>query len=72
MTTEMKKTCKEVLTLPPKEKANLVERLLASLDEPDEQIDNVWRKEVEDRIKAYKNGRLRSVSLETVLAKYKK
>jgi putative addiction module component (TIGR02574 family) len=72
MTTEIKRTYKEALTLPPKEKAGLVERLLASLDEPDEHIDNVWRKEVEERIKAYKSGRLRAVSFETVLAKYKK
>ena len=72
MPTETKSMYKKALMLSPKEKANLVERLLATLDQPDKHIDNVWRKEVEDRLKAYKNGRLRAISYETVLSKYKK
>jgi putative addiction module component (TIGR02574 family) len=58
--------------LPPVEKARLVNQLLSSLDEPDEAIDNLWRKEVEDRIEAYRAGKLKSVSLADVLAKYGK
>ena len=54
------------------EKARLVDQLLSILDEPDEGIDALWRKEVEDRIKAYNAGNLRAVSLEQVLAKYRK
>jgi len=54
------------------EKARLVDQLLSSLDEPDEAIDALWRKEVEDRIQAYRAGQLKSVSLADVLAKYGK
>lgn len=58
--------------LPALEKARLVDQLLSSLDEPDEAIDALWRKEVEDRIQAYRDGKLQSVSLADVLAKYGK
>ena len=58
-------------SLPPADKALVVDKLLSSLDQPDEAIDALWRKEVEDRIKAYNDGKLKSVSLEEVLAKYR-
>ena len=58
--------------LPAVEKARLVDQLLSSLDEPDDAIDALWRKEVEDRIQAYRAGQLKSVSLADVLAKYGK
>jgi putative addiction module component (TIGR02574 family) len=54
------------------EKVRLVDELLSSLDKPDEAIDALWRKEVEDRIMAFSTGHLRAVSLEQVLAKYRK
>jgi putative addiction module component (TIGR02574 family) len=57
--------------LPALEKARLVDQLLSSLDEPDEAIDALWRKEVEDRIQAYRAGELQSVSLNDVLSKYR-
>ena len=61
---------KEALTLPFEERAILVDDLLASLDQPDEEIDIIQRKEVEDRIAAYKAGRMKVVSLDEVLSKY--
>ena len=60
------------LKLPAHEKALLVDQLLASLDKPDDAIDARWRREVEDRVKAYQAGHIGSVSLEQVLAKYRK
>ena len=57
--------------LPAVEKARLVDQPLSSLDEPDEAIDALWRKEVEDRIQAYRAGQLKSVSLNDVLSKYR-
>ena len=51
------------MELPAVEKARPVDQLLSSLDEPDEAIDALWRKEVEDRIQAYRAGELKSVSL---------
>ena len=70
MTTEQ--IINQVLSLPPAEKARVVDELLSSLDQPDEAIDALWRKEVEDRIAAYNSGSLKSVSLEEALAKYRK
>lgn len=63
---------KEALTLPVLERATLVDDLLASLDQPDEHLDSLWRKEVEDRVAAYRAGKIKSVTLEEVLAKYRK
>lgn len=59
-------------TLPFKERAILVDDLLASLDQPDEGIDGLWRKEVDDRINAYQSGKIRAFTLEEVLSKYRK
>ena len=72
MSTDTEEILDRVLGLPPVEKARIVDKLLSSLDQPDEAIDALWRKEVEDRIKAYNAGSLRSVSLEEVLAKHRK
>jgi putative addiction module component (TIGR02574 family) len=62
---------KEVLTLKPDQKAELVDKLLSSLDKPDSEIDELWAKEVENRIDAYEKGKIKALSLEIVLEKYK-
>ena len=62
---------KEALILKPSEKAHLVDKLLQSLDRPDKKIEKLWAEEIEDRIDAYDNGQIKSVSLEEVLRKYK-
>lgn len=72
MSTETQEILDRALALPAVEKARIVDQLLSSLDEPDEAIDALWRKEVEDRIQAFRAGTLKSVSLEEVLAKYRK
>ena len=72
MSAEHNDILNRLLELPAVEKARLVDQLLSSLDEPDEAIDALWRKEVEDRIQAYRAGQLKSVSLEEVLAKYRR
>lgn len=72
MSVETQEILDRALQLPAIDKARLVDELLSSLDKPDEAIDALWRQEVEDRIKAYKAGNLRVVSLEQVLAKYRK
>ncbi len=61
---------KEALTLRPSEKAQLIDKLLYSLDKSDKEIDKLWAKEVEDRIDAYDRGKIKAVSLEKVLNKY--
>ncbi|NOZ70274.1 MAG: addiction module protein [Deferribacteres bacterium] len=69
MATDTKDIVKDALKLSPLERANLVDHLLSSLDQPDKNIDNLWRIEVEDRIKAYKSGKIKFVTLDEVLSR---
>jgi len=62
---------KEALTLEPSEKAQLIDKLIHSLDKPDKEIDELWAKEAEDRIDGYEQGNLKAISLEQVLQKYR-
>ena len=62
---------KKALSLKPTEKAELIDKLISSLDKSDKEIDKLWSKEAEDRIDAYDQGKINSVSLEEVLKKYK-
>ena len=62
---------KEALTLKPSEKAQLIDKLISTLDKPDSEIDALWSKEAEDRIDAYDHGKIKVVSLEDVLQKYR-
>jgi len=55
-----------------KKRASLVEKILASLDQPDKAIDELWAKEAESRIDAYETGNLKAISVEQVFGKYKK
>ena len=61
---------KEALTLKPSQKAELIDKLLSSLDKPDEDIDELSAKEAESRIDAYEKGRIKAVTLEKILKKY--
>ncbi len=72
MTAKTREILQQALQLPAAEKARLVDELLSSLDKPDGALDELWRKEVEDRIRAHAAGELRSVPLEQVLKKYRK
>lgn len=72
MSAETQDILDRALKLPAVDKARLVDKLLSSLDKPDEAMEALWRKEVEDRLEAYRAGNLRAVPLEQVLAKYRK
>jgi putative addiction module component (TIGR02574 family) len=53
----------EALTLSPVERAELADRLLASLDSgPDRTIDALWAQEAEDRLDAFERGEIKAVS----------
>ncbi len=65
------KILKEASTLSPFEKAQLIDKLISSLDKPDKEIDGLWAKEAEDRINAYEQKKMKAVSLEKVLQKYR-
>jgi len=66
-----KNILEKALSLNPLEKADLVDRLLSSLDQPDEAITELWAMEAESRLDAYEKGKPKTVSLEKVLSKYK-
>ena len=55
---------KKAIHLEPTEKAKLVEHLITSLDK-------LWAEEAESRLDAYKQGKLKAVSLDEVLSKYR-
>lgn len=61
-----KELLEEVLKLKPEERFILVELLLKSLDEPNKEIDDVWSKEAEKRLVAYREGRLEGIPMEEV------
>ena len=56
------KVVNDALSLPPRSRAKLAEKLLESLDNPRQQeIDRLWAEEVEDRIDAYEKGSLKAI-----------
>ncbi len=65
------KILEEAFSLTPIEQAKLVDRLIAVLDKPDPEMDKLWATEAESRLAAYKEGKLKTVSLESVLSKHK-
>ena len=69
--TVQNKMLKEALSLKPAQKAELIDKLLLSLDKPDKEIEELWANEAESRIDAYEHGKMRAVALNKVLEKYK-
>ncbi|MBE0507949.1 MAG: addiction module protein [Marinospirillum sp.] len=61
----------KALELPARERIQMVEQLLSSLDKPDAEMDKIWSHEAEARIDAYERGELAAVSVQEVLGKYK-
>ena len=57
---------KLAMKLKPEEKFLLIEGLIKSLDEPDKNIDEIWAEEAEKRLKAYREGKLKSIPYEEV------
>jgi putative addiction module component (TIGR02574 family) len=59
----------KALHLKPAEKSILIEALLKSLDVPDPKIEKIWAVEAEKRLKAYKAGKIKTVSFEEMFIK---
>jgi len=66
-----KQILKEALNLPPTEKAELIDKLLSSLEKPNKKLDELWAAEAEDRIDAYEQGKIKALGIQEVLEKYK-
>ena len=50
--------------LPPSEKQKIIDYLFEALDESDERIDEIWKKEAGRRLRAIKSGKTKLVSYE--------
>ena len=59
-----KDVLEQALHLKPEERFLLIEGVLKSLDEPDQELDAIWAEEAEKRLKAYRAGRLGGIAME--------
>ncbi|MBD3789676.1 MAG: addiction module protein [Campylobacterales bacterium] len=58
----------QALQLKANERSKLVDELLKSLDKPDEEIEKIWADEAQKRLKAYREGKLKTVPMQEVFA----
>ncbi len=66
------KLAEAVLSLPPRSRAKLAEKLLQSLDDPEQkEIDRLWGEEAERRIDTYNQGYLKAIPGSEVFQKLK-
>jgi hypothetical protein len=65
------KVLEDLLKLTPLEKANIIDVLLKSLNEPDAAMDRLWVEEVEKRIDGFEKGKLKSISMDEFFDKRK-
>ncbi len=72
MTINTKQVMKEALELSLSERVHLTDKLLLSINNPNEEIDKVWQKEIEDRIAAYETNKTESIPIEKVMERYSK
>jgi putative addiction module component (TIGR02574 family) len=72
MTDLAKQFADKALLLPREDRAELVERLLQSLNEPGQkEIDKLWAEEAEKRVKEYKEGKIEALDGEQVFREIK-
>ncbi|MDI6744169.1 MAG: addiction module protein [Thermodesulfovibrionales bacterium] len=70
MATKHKELEAKIRALPDSTKLDLVDSILTQLDKPDPEIDRVWAEEARNRWKAYKSGKIGTVSYEQVMKKH--
>jgi putative addiction module component (TIGR02574 family) len=63
---DSKEVLEKALQLKPEERFLVVEGVLKSLDEPDQELDAIWAEEAEKRLKAYRAGKLAGFAMEDV------
>lgn len=66
-----KRIVDDALALSTNERIALVERLLESLDAPNDDVNAIWSKEADQRVQAYENNQIESKTVSEVLQKYK-
>ena len=61
----------QALELSAKERCQIADALLQSLNTTDSRLDQIWAKEADARLAAYQRGELEALTVQQVLAKYK-
>ncbi len=61
-----------VLALPVRERARLAQRLLASLDEEEQEVRDAWVAEVRERLARYRAGEIEALPVEEVMREARK
>ncbi|MDP8243787.1 MAG: addiction module protein [Candidatus Hinthialibacter antarcticus] len=56
----------QALKLEPEDRFSIVEGLIQSLDAPNKHIDDLWAHEAEQRLLAYREGKLGGIAIEDV------
>ena len=69
MTGRAEQVFSNALTLSINERAELAERLFSSLDISQDKIDKLWAKEAENRINAFEQGKIKTVTAQEVFNK---
>jgi putative addiction module component (TIGR02574 family) len=72
MNTRIISIAEEAERLPAADRIKLVEHLLATLDKPDQDVDQAWAEESERRLDAYMRGETTARDAKDVLAKHLK
>jgi hypothetical protein len=62
----------KIRALPEEEKLEVLDALLADLNERDQEIDHIWAEEARERWRAYKAGKIGTVSYDELLEKYRR
>ena len=66
------KVVDDALSLPPRSRAKLAEKLLESLDQPGKkEIEGLWAEEAEARIDAFERGEIRAIAGKEVFRKFR-
>ena len=68
MTQPTEHILRQILQLSANDRAALVDSLIVSLDKPDPSLDDLWLREAESRLTAYRSGEIEAVDAEQVFA----
>jgi len=70
MSTNSEQIFRQAMALSPRDRAEVVERLLASFQlPPDPELDQLWAQEAEDRIDAYERGDITAIHADDLYAR---
>ena len=73
MTNKSQVVLEEALKLTANERAEVVERLIASLDEaPDTDVEQAWQEEIQKRLEQIERGEEELIDSDTVMAELRK